>query len=209
MFFSLFVALFALFLSSTASPCRYSPSDSSTPSTYSPSPTPSSTPTDTSSTPAYTPSTPAYTPSTPAYTPSTPAYTPSTPTPTPSSTPPASVAAPASDANTGGVATYFYQDNTAGACGTIHLDSDFICAMDQALFGTSYPSLLCGKQVQITNTDTGATVTVTVADDCPTCNNANSIDLSVAAFQALSGNNLGLGELPSQSFHYPPLYLVC
>jgi rare lipoprotein A (peptidoglycan hydrolase) len=67
--------------------------------------------------------------------------------------------------------------------------------MDQALFGTSGPaSPLCGKQVQITNTSNGKTVTVTVADDCPTCENANSIDLSVAAFEAIA--DLSTGEVP-------------
>ncbi|KAG1735268.1 uncharacterized protein EDB91DRAFT_1037187, partial [Suillus paluster] len=50
--------------------------------------------------------------------------------------------------------------------------------------GNSSP--LCGKQVQITNLSNGKTVTVTVADDCPTCANSESIDLSVAAFEAIS-----------------------
>lgn len=99
------------------------------------------------------------------------------------------------DVHTGGEATFFYQGGAAGACGQVHSDSDFICAMDQDLFGTSGPSSpLCGKQVKITNTANGNTVTVTVADDCPTCSNSNSIDLSVAAFQALG--DMSLGVLP-------------
>ena len=77
---------------------------------------------------------------------------------------------------------------------------------DQALFGTLGPaSPLCGDQVQITNLDNGKMVTVTVADDCPTCTNANSIDLSVAAFEAL--DDLSVGIFPSQSIHSPLQYL--
>jgi expansin (peptidoglycan-binding protein) len=58
---------------------------------------------------------------------------------------------------------------------------------DQARYGDSGGrSPLCGQQVQITNEDNGKSVTVTIADDCPTCANANSIDLSVAAFDALA-----------------------
>jgi rare lipoprotein A (peptidoglycan hydrolase) len=72
--------------------------------------------------------------------------------------------------------------------------------MDQALFGTLGPdSPLCGDQVQITNLNNGKTVTVTVADDCPTCENANSIDLSVAAFEAL--DDLSVGEFPISWFY--------
>lgn len=53
----------------------------------------------------------------------------------------------------------------------------------------------CGQQVQITNTQTGKSVVVTVADECPTCDNADSIDLSVAAFQQLA--SLDQGTFPS------------
>ncbi|KAF9246308.1 plant expansin [Melanogaster broomeanus] len=141
-----------------------------------------------------------------------PSPTSGTPTQTPSqapvnvapapTTPPAPAATPAassgsstsSSVNTGGFATYFYQNGVAGACGTVHQDTDYICAMDQALYGTSgNASPLCGKQVQITNLSNGKQVTVTVADDCPTCSNANSIDLSVAAFEAIS--DLSVGEV--------------
>lgn len=100
-----------------------------------------------------------------------------------------------SSLNYGGFGTYFYQNGVAGACGTVHSDSDFICAMDQSRYGDSGgASSLCGKQVRITNQANGNTVTVTVADDCPTCQNENSIDLSVAAFQAL--DNLSVGDIP-------------
>ncbi|KAG2041595.1 RlpA-like double-psi beta-barrel-protein domain-containing protein-containing protein [Suillus americanus] len=100
-----------------------------------------------------------------------------------------------SSVNYGGFATYFYQNGLAGACGTVHSDSDFICAIDQARYGNSgETSPLCGQQVQITNTDNGNTVVVTIADDCPTCANENSIDLSVAAFEALA--SLSVGDIP-------------
>ncbi|KAG1875206.1 RlpA-like double-psi beta-barrel-protein domain-containing protein-containing protein [Suillus tomentosus] len=100
-----------------------------------------------------------------------------------------------SSLNYGGYATYFYQEGNPGACGTVHSDSDFICAMDQSRYGNSgNTSPLCGQQVQITNQINGNTVVVTIADDCPTCQNSNSIDLSVAAFQAL--DDLSVGDLP-------------
>lgn len=38
------------------------------------------------------------------------------------------------------------------------------------------------------------TVTVTIADDCPTCQNKDSIDLSVAAFKQIA--SLDEGDVP-------------
>jgi hypothetical protein len=97
--------------------------------------------------------------------------------------------------HTGGVATYFWQGGVAGACGTVHSDSDYIAAIDQNLYGNSGDaSQYCGKQIKITRTDTGKTVTVTVADDCPSCINTNSIDLSHAAFDAIATD--AEGEVP-------------
>ena len=64
---------------------------------------------------------------------------------------------------------------------------------DSARYGNAgNASPLCGKQVIITNTQNGKTVTVTVADDCPTCQNDNSIDLSVAAFDAIANESEGV-----------------
>lgn len=92
-----------------------------------------------------------------------------------------------------GFATYFYQNGVAGACGTVHSDSDFIAAIDAARYGyTGVKSGLCGKQVSITNADNGHTVVVTIADACPTCDNSNSIDLSVAAFERLDLLSVGI-----------------
>jgi rare lipoprotein A (peptidoglycan hydrolase) len=45
----------------------------------------------------------------------------------------------------------------------------------------------CGQKVAITNLKTGITVDVLVADECPTCKNSQSIDLSTGAFHALGG----------------------
>lgn len=96
-------------------------------------------------------------------------------------------AQPTGSVYTGGVATYFLQDGTEGACGAVHPDSALIAAIDQDRYGNSdEKSSLCGKQVKITNTSNQKTVTVTIADDCPTCKNANSIDLSKGAFTQIA-----------------------
>ncbi|KAG6898373.1 hypothetical protein C0992_009048 [Termitomyces sp. T32_za158] len=109
---------------------------------------------------------------------------------------------PASETHAGGFATYFYQNGVAGACGTVHKDTDFIAAIDEARYGNSgVRSSLCGKQVKITNPANKkvretvipqVSVVVTIADDCPTCNNANSIDLSKAAFQQIATLEQGM-----------------
>lgn len=44
--------------------------------------------------------------------------------------------------------TFFYQNGIAGACGTVHSDSDVIVAMDSALYSQS----ICGQKVTIWNT---------------------------------------------------------
>jgi len=116
---------------------------------------------------------------------------------------PSNTKTPTSSANGGGgggtwnekgVATYFKQDGHAGACGTVHQDSDFIAAMDSGLYEKSN---LCGKQVKIVRVSDNNSVVVTVADECPTCENNNSIDLSVAAFEALAGSDgLNIGQFP-------------
>lgn len=40
------------------------------------------------------------------------------------------------------------EEGAAGACGTVHADSDKIVALDEALYDSSY----CGKTLIITNT---------------------------------------------------------
>ncbi|KAH9063325.1 plant expansin [Lactarius vividus] len=162
---------------------------------------PSSSPTNVTPTPTYVSPKPTHSPEPSSSTSSTPKPSPSTsstPEPSPSTSTPTPKASPTpvshssegssgSDVNTGGQATFFYQNGVAGACGKVHSDDDLICAMDQIRYGDpGAKSALCGKQVQITNTKNGKTVTVTVADDCPTCRNGNSIDLSEAAFKAIA-----------------------
>ncbi|PPQ72589.1 hypothetical protein CVT26_003692 [Gymnopilus dilepis] len=110
--------------------------------------------------------------------------------------PAAAAPAPQSAVNTGGVATFFYQNNNFGACGQKHSDSDLIAAIDGNRYGNlGAKSSLCGKKVKITNTKNKKSVTVTIEDACPTCENSNSIDLSVGAFQQIA--TLDQGEVPT------------
>jgi hypothetical protein len=105
---------------------------------------------------------------------------PATPSPTKAPTPNAQTF-------TDGFATFYYQGGVAGACGDKHSDNDLIAAMDTRRYGfTGKKSDLCGQKVQITNPKNGKSVTVTIADACPTCENKNSIDLSVKAFNSIA-----------------------
>jgi hypothetical protein len=61
----------------------------------------------------------------------------------------------------------------------------------------TYNQGLCGRQVEIVNLANGKSVKVTVADACPTCDNEQSIDLSVAAFEQLA--DLGVGTFAIKS----------
>lgn len=146
-------------------------------------------------------STPAVTPS---HTPtSTPKATPKTSStqakPTPTSKPNVDSSTTSSNALgliTGGFATFFYQGGVAGACGKVHSDNDLVAAMDYRRYGDlGAVSSLCGKKVKITNPANQQSVTVTVADACPTCNNANSIDLSLAAFKQIAALDQGLVKI--------------
>ncbi|KAG6851022.1 hypothetical protein H0H93_004509 [Arthromyces matolae] len=97
---------------------------------------------------------------------------------------------------TDGFATFFYQNGVAGACGTVHKDTDFIAAIDADRYGnTSVKSSLCGKQVKITNPSNNKSVTVTIADACPTCENKDSIDLSEAAFKQIATLDEGMVKI--------------
>ncbi|CAE7174343.1 unnamed protein product [Rhizoctonia solani] len=88
---------------------------------------------------------------------------------------------------TGGYGTYFFQNGVAGACGAVHGDDDKVVAVDYRRYGDlSKQSDLCGKKVLVTNTKNGKSVTCTVADACPTCNNGNSLDLSKGAFESIA-----------------------
>jgi len=95
----------------------------------------------------------------------------------------------------GGFGTYYYQQGNYGACGDKHGDSDLIVAIDHERYGSiNAVSSLCGKKVNIVNTENGNTVTALIADVCPTCINGNSLDMSLGTFQALQPK-LSVGQL--------------
>lgn len=99
------------------------------------------------------------------------------------------------DVHTGGHGTWYTQDGTTGACGIKHGDYDLIVAPDYRTYGDiNSVSPLCGKQVRITNTDNGKSVTATIADVCPSCINKNSIDMSLGTFDKIGDRNTG--DLP-------------
>jgi len=100
-----------------------------------------------------------------------------------------------SPVETGGFATFFYQNGVAGECGTVHSDNDKIIAIDKAWwtdYETNASSPYCGMTITITNTQNGKSVDALVADVCPTCNGPNSLDLSVAAFEAIASLPQGM-----------------
>ena len=53
----------------------------------------------------------------------------------------------------------------------------------------------CGRSITITRTDTGQSVTATVADECPTCENGTSLDLSEGAFEQIATKAEGMVRL--------------
>ncbi|KAI8998611.1 RlpA-like double-psi beta-barrel-protein domain-containing protein-containing protein [Trametes punicea] len=132
---------------------------------------------------------------TPTHT-ATPTHT--TTTPTKSSASPTESATPTGTSDKGpftGNATFFYQGGQAGACGKVNPDSALIAAMQTKRYGDlSKESPLCGQQVKITNLNNGKTVTVTIADACPTCPGENDIDLSEGAFTQIA--TIPEGEVP-------------
>ncbi|GAA5841855.1 hypothetical protein JCM5353_002041 [Sporobolomyces roseus] len=92
-----------------------------------------------------------------------------------------------------GEATYFFQNGVAGACGKVNPDSAYIVALDYRLYGDmGKQSKYCGKSLTIKNTSNGKTVAATVADACPTCSSAGSLDLSEAAFGAIGEYDTGI-----------------
>lgn len=102
---------------------------------------------------------------------------------------------PSGDVKTGGFATYFHQNGNAGACGQYHSDSEMGIAIDSnGYWGQDFSqgSDLCGRVINIKNTNNGKTVTATVWDVCPTCNNGNSLDLSVGAFNQIATEAEGM-----------------
>lgn len=88
-----------------------------------------------------------------------------------------------------GEATFYYQNGVAGACGSVASDSDKVVALQTSMYGSGG---YCGKTITITNTDTGASTTATVADECPGCSSSSSIDLSTGAFDAIGSEDTGV-----------------
>ncbi|BGP12448.1 hypothetical protein JCM10213v2_000365 [Rhodosporidiobolus nylandii] len=150
------------------------------------------------STTSYAPKTTTTT--TKAYTPPTTSYAPKTTTtsyaPKPTTTQAAATKAASnyksssssgSSGSYSGTATYFYQNGVAGACGTVHSDSDYIIALQTSMYSGGSN---CGRTVSINGN--GKTITAKVADECPTCVSSGSIDLSEAAFKSLAGLDAGV-----------------
>ncbi|KDE03589.1 hypothetical protein MVLG_05924 [Microbotryum lychnidis-dioicae p1A1 Lamole] len=90
-----------------------------------------------------------------------------------------------------GTATYFEQKGVAGNCGQVNLDSTPLVALTTQMYSAGQN---CGREVRICATDTSKCVDAVVADSCPTCLDAQDLDLSVAAFKAL-GNSLSDGVI--------------
>ncbi|GAA5871032.1 hypothetical protein JCM16303_001671 [Sporobolomyces ruberrimus] len=88
-----------------------------------------------------------------------------------------------------GQATWYTQGGNPGACGAYSSDSDYIVALSSEMYGGGSK---CGKYIKVTNTDSGASATVKVADECPSCQGGESIDLSTAAFSALGNKDQGV-----------------
>ncbi|GAA6047712.1 hypothetical protein JCM3770_001739 [Rhodotorula araucariae] len=87
-----------------------------------------------------------------------------------------------------GKATFFYQNGVAGACGTVHSDSDKVVALQSSMYGSG---MYCGRSVEIKNTANGQSVLATVADECPTCESSHSLDLSTGAFDDIGSEETG------------------
>ncbi|GAA6010870.1 hypothetical protein JCM11491_004575 [Sporobolomyces phaffii] len=89
-----------------------------------------------------------------------------------------------------GQATWYTQGGNPGACGNYASDSDYVVALSSSMYGGGGN---CGRYIKVTNTDSGASTTVKVADECPTCEGGGgSIDLSTGAFEALGSKDQGV-----------------
>jgi len=87
-----------------------------------------------------------------------------------------------------------------GACGVTNVDTDYICAVSEALFD-SFPGYngvnpnsnpVCGRKIQIDFG--GKSITVTVEDRCAGCK-LDDLDLTPSAFAALADLSLGRIEI--------------
>ncbi|KAJ4114799.1 hypothetical protein NW768_011353 [Fusarium equiseti] len=99
---------------------------------------------------------------------------------------------PTQETTTGfkGYASYYYPDDQTSQCGVSYTKSDFVVALDERRFNTS----LCGKKIRVTSSE-GRTVEVIVAGLTKGGNDENWLDLSYAAFQAVSRIDLGMAQV--------------
>jgi hypothetical protein len=94
---------------------------------------------------------------------------------------------------TGGFATFYNQDGSEGACGGFSGDGDYIAALAGGQYGDmNSRSPNCGRSITVTNMQNGKSVTVTVVDACPTCDNGNCVDLSPTAFNDIADAATGI-----------------
>jgi len=57
----------------------------------------------------------------------------------------------------------------------------------------------CNRKVQIVNLNNGQEITAIVADECPSCDSENCLDMSKGTFEGLNSgdpNSLNEGEFP-------------
>lgn len=135
--------------------------------------------------------------STSVYVAPTPTSTYVAPTTSEAPAPAATTAETQNTASTGGdvhygQATFFYQNGVSGACGQVNSDSTPLVALPAKFWnynGGSQPSQYCGQYIQVTRGD--RTVNALVADLCPTCVGADSIDLSSGAFNQIASPDEG------------------
>ena len=97
-----------------------------------------------------------------------------------------------------GIGTAFYQEGGAGSCGVYNSDDAIIAALTNFYMDNQSPSPYCGQQIFVTNMGSddqtvegqGNTLTVTVADTCPTCiGGQGSVDFSIGAWNKLTNNS--------------------
>ncbi|KAF7338252.1 Barwin-like endoglucanase [Mycena venus] len=93
----------------------------------------------------------------------------------------------------GGFGTWFMQNGVAGACGKVHKDSDFVVALETKTYAKG---INCGRTVQLCDVSNNKCVNGLVADECPTCTNAQSVDMSQGMFKELAA--LSVGEFKIQ-----------
>ncbi|GAA5886835.1 hypothetical protein JCM16303_005723 [Sporobolomyces ruberrimus] len=99
--------------------------------------------------------------------------------------------------------TWFQSSGHYGACGLATNNTDFVVAINNALWLNSTKgsetaqSPYCGAEVLLTSMTNGATVNAWVTERCAYCSveGTGGIDLSKATFEALAGGTTDLGTL--------------